>query len=350
LPGVAAGDDAAGRPPVRAHGYWEFVLRRLAHDRVAIAGASAIALVVLATFVLAPILAAVLGHGPNDTFPYSVDENLSPARPFSRVPDATSHVSGGPPDQTTLLILGADSTLGRDEFLRVLYGGRVSLLVALGATAVSLTIGFILGSLAALSGGVVDWAIARLTEFMMAFPLLLLLMLLGATVSDRFDYITLGGLLPEGVISLACVIGAFTWFYPARIVRAEILSLRARDFVEAARMTGAGTFRIASTELLPHLAPVLLVYGSLIMATNIILEASITFLGVGLRLPTASWGTMLANTWGSLLSGGNRTLLTPETQLLLTLWPSLAIFVTVLGFNLLGDGVRRAFEPDRSQS
>jgi ABC-type dipeptide/oligopeptide/nickel transport system permease subunit len=321
---------------VRAHGYWEFVLRRLVRDRTALASLAVIALIVFATFGLAPILSSVLGHGPNDTFPYAIDENLSPAGPFSRVPDAQSHVPGGPPEQTTLFVLGADGTLGRDELLRVLYGGRVSLMVALGATAVSLTIGFLLGAAAALRGGV------------MAFPLLLFLMLLGATVSDRFDNITVGGLLPQGVVSLAVLIGAFTWFYPARIVRAEILSLRNREFVEAARMTGAGTVRIIRAELLPHVAPLLLVYGSLIMATNIILEASITFVGVGLRLPTASWGTLLADTWGSLLSSGDRTLLRPETQFLLTLWPSLCIFATVLAFNLLGDAVRRAVDPGRT--
>jgi ABC-type dipeptide/oligopeptide/nickel transport system permease subunit len=333
---------------VRAHGYWEFVLRRLARDRAALASLAVIALIVFATFGLAPILSSMLGHGPNDTFPYAIDENLSPAGPFSRVPDAQSHVPGGPPEQTTLFVLGADSTLGRDELLRVLYGGRVSLMVALGATAVSLTIGFLLGAAAALRGGVVDWVIARITEFVMAFPLLLFLMLLGATVSDRFDNITIGGLLPQGVVSLAVLIGAFTWFYPARIVRAEILSLRNREFVDAARMTGAGTFRIIRAELLPHVAPLLLVYGSLILATNIILEASITFVGVGLRLPTASWGTLLADTWGSLLGSGDRTLLRPETQLLLTLWPSLCIFATVLAFNLLGDAVRRAVDPGQT--
>lgn len=112
-------------------------------------------------------------------------------------------------------------------------------------------------------------------------------------------------------------------------------------------MTGAGQWRIIRIELLPHLVPMLMVYGSLIMATNIILEASITFLGVGIRLPTASWGSLLSNTWGTLLDPYNAFYLVPEKQALLTLWPSFAIFVTVLSFNLLGDGIRRAFEPER---
>jgi peptide/nickel transport system permease protein len=253
---------------VHAHGYWEFVLRRLLRDRAA--------MVSLAT-VLAILLSAFAG-----------------------------------------------------------------------ATIIALTIGVLLGSIAALAGGVVDAAVARLTELAMAFPVLLFLMLLGSSsFADTMDTFTLWGLLDQGVASIAVLIGLFTWFYPARLVRAEMLSLKTREFVEAARMTGAGQWRIIRIELLPHLVPMLMVYGSLIMATNIILEASITFLGVGIRLPTASWGSLLSNTWGTLLDPYNAFYLVPEKQALLTLWPSFAIFVTVLSFNLLGDGIRRAFEPER---
>ena len=344
---IARGAVAQPTPgTVAARGYWSFIRQRLRRDRVALASAGALLVVLLALTIGAPLVSDAVGHGPNDIFPYAVDENLAPAGPMSRVPDSNMKVSGGPPAETTLLVLGGDGPLGRDELLRLLHGGRVSVMVALGATIVALGIGVLLGSIAALSGGVVDWALSRFTEFAMAFPVLLFLMLLGSTVTDRLDYITFGGVLEQGVFSLALLIGAFTWFYPARIVRAEILSLRHRDFVEAARMTGAGRWRIIRVELLPHLTPLLLVYGSLIMATNIILEASITFLGVGLRLPTASWGSMLADTWGTVLDPNSRYL-PAETKALLTLWPSLAIFVTVLSFNLLGDAVRRAFEPAR---
>jgi ABC-type dipeptide/oligopeptide/nickel transport system permease subunit len=313
-------EQAAGSPPVAARGYWDLTWRRLRRDRAALASAGVIVFMFAATFAGGPILEQVLGHGPNDLFPYAVDENLIPAGPFSRVPDVNTRVSDGPPSETTLFVLGGDGPLGRDELLRLLYGGRVSLLVALGATALALSIGVVLGSLAALAGGAVDWAVSRLTEMVMAFPVLLLLILLGSTVSDRTDHITLGGFVNQGVISIVLLIGAFTWFYPARILRRE---------------------------LLPHLLPSLLVYGSLIMATNIILEASITFLGVGVRLPTASWGSLLSSTWGTLLApSGSAAYLPPRTQALLTLWPSIAIFVTVLSFNLLGAGLRRAVEPE----
>jgi ABC-type dipeptide/oligopeptide/nickel transport system permease subunit len=343
----------AARPapaPVRAQGYWEFVLRRLARDRGAVAAMATLLVILFAVFAGGPIASSLVGHGPNDIFPYAVDDNRTPVGPLSHVPAANAHVHGGPGPEQTLLVLGGDGTLGRDELLRVLYGGRVSIEVALGATVVALTIGVVLGSLAALAGGAVDAAIARLTEFAMAFPVLLVLMLVGATTGGPFQSMTLLGLLDKGVVSLALVIGLLTWFYPARIVRAEMLSLKRREFVEAARMTGAGRPRIARVELLPHLVPMLLVYGSLIMATNIMLEASITFLGVGLQLPTASWGSLLANTWGSLLNPYSAYVLPADVQVLLTLWPALAIFATVLSFNVLGDAVRRAFEPERHRA
>jgi peptide/nickel transport system permease protein/oligopeptide transport system permease protein len=337
-----------GPPRVHAHGYWEFVLRRLLRDRAAVASIVAVIVILFAAFAGGPILAAIVGHGPNDIFPYAVDENRNPVGPLTRVPDVNTHVHGGPPEKTTLFVLGGDGTLGRDELLRVLYGGRVSIEVALGATIIALMIGVLLGSIAALAGGIVDSAIARLTELAMAFPVLLFLMLLGSSsFADRMDTITFGGLLDQGVVSIAILIGLFTWFYPARLVRAEMKSLKTREFVEAARMTGAGSWRITRVELLPHLVPMLMVYGSLIMATNIILEASITFLGVGIRLPTASWGSLLSSTWGTLLDPYNAFYLVPEKQALLTVWPSFAIFATVLSFNLLGDGIRQAFEPER---
>jgi peptide/nickel transport system permease protein len=334
------GAPAAGPRDVPARGYWEFVWRRLRRDRAALAGGVVVLLVLLAVFVGGPVLERVLGHGPNDIFPYAVDEGLSPAGPLSRVPDTTTSVRT---DETTLFLLGADGTLGRDELLRLLYGGRVSLEIALGATGLALAIGVLLGSIAAFAGGLADALISRFTDFVMAFPVLLLLILIGSTVSDRIDTITLGGLLNQGVLSVVLLIGAFTWFYPARIVRSQVLSLRRRDFVEAARMTGAGTFWIVRRELLPHLVPPLAVYATLMIGANIILEASITFLGVGVRLPTASWGSLIASTWGTLL---NPSPSVPEAaRLLLTLWPSLAIFVTVLSFNLLGEGLRQAVDP-----
>jgi peptide/nickel transport system permease protein len=239
--------------------------------------------------------------------------------------------------------MGADSQLGRDEFLRVLYGGRVSLEVAVGAALVALVIGVVLGSLAGYFGGVVDGGISRVTDLVMAFPLLLFLVMIGSLFSHGILPWTLDGLLNQGVLQLIVVIGLFTWFYPARIVRGQIQSLRNREFVEASRMAGASDGRIMRTHLFPHLVPPLLAYGTLLVATNIMIEVGVTFLGAGIKLPTASWGSLLAQTWGSILNPNPYNPAT--TQPWLTIWPSLAIFVTVFALNQFGEGLREATDP-----
>ncbi|MGZ4395931.1 MAG: ABC transporter permease [Gaiellaceae bacterium] len=327
--------------------------RRLRRDRAALVSAGFLVVLVFAVFAGAPLLGKVVGHVPNDLFPYAVDVSLKPVGPWSWVPD-TSFVPGidektfkqtPPPPGTgkTLLVLGADGPLGRDELQRLLYGGRVSLTVAVGATLLALLIGTTLGTLAAFFGGWIDSVISRFTELVMAFPVLLLAIVLGSTVAGSLNGVTLGGALNKGVLSLILLIGLFTWFYPARIVRSLILSLRAREFVEAAEMVGAGNARIMRTHLFPHVIPALAVWATLAVATNIMLEAGITFLGVGIKLPTTSWGSMLAATWGTVLAPlpYNPSSFSPW----LTILPSAAIFLTVLSLTLLGEGLREAFDP-----
>ena len=145
------------------------------------------------------------------------------------------------------------------------------------------------------------------------------------------------------MLSLILLIGLFTWFYPARIVRSLIMSLRAREFVEAAEMVGSSDAKIMRTHLFPHVIPALAVWATLAVATNIMLEAGITFLGVGIKLPTSSWGTMLAATWGTVLSPlpYNPTTFSPW----LTILPSAAIFLTVLALTLFGEGSARGLRP-----
>jgi peptide/nickel transport system permease protein len=341
---------------VRSAGHWRVAWRRFRRDKVAVASAAFVAFVVFAIFPGAPLAGKLLGHGPNAFFPYAVDANLRPSGPGTIVPDTPlmpeTHTASGyslvhppPPPGTgkALLPLGADGTLGRDELLRLLYGGRVSLEVAFGATLLALLIGLVLGSTAAYFGGWIDSVISRFTDLVMAFPLLLFVIMLGSTVSSKFDHITLHGLFNEGVLSLVGLIGLFTWFYPARIVRAQILSLRGREFVEAAAMTGARDTWIMRRHLFPHLVPPLVVYATLMLATNILLEAGITFLGVGIKLPTASWGNLLATTWGTVLSPSPYN---PRTvQPWLTILPSAAIFLSVLSLNQFGEGLREALDP-----
>jgi peptide/nickel transport system permease protein len=347
---VTAGAPAAATEgaPLAARGSLELVWARFRRDRLAVVAGCVLLLVLLACFVVEPILGWLLGRGPDDIFPYASVQTVHgprPVGPWSWVPDTSIAVDGDPATVgKTFFLLGADSPLGRDELLRLLAGGRVSIEIALGAAALAVVVGALLGAAAGYFGGMADAAISRLTELVMAFPLLLLLIAVGQTVADRFDFVTLHGAFKPGVLSLALVIGAFTWFYPARIVRAEVLSLRTREFVDAARVAGAGEWRILRTHMLPHLAAPLAVWGTLIVASNVILEAAISFLNLGVRLPTASWGNMLSQNWGTLLAfdqGIDATQKTDWTQA----FPTAAVFVTVLSLALVGEGLRRAIDP-----
>jgi peptide/nickel transport system permease protein len=233
----------------------------------------------------------------------------------------------------TLLILGGDGALGRDLFLRLLYGAQTSLEVALLATLGSVSLGVFMGLLAGYFRGWIDTVVSRLVEIVMVFPALLFIIAVRAVAGDALNKITFGFLSP-GVFTLVLIFSIFGWFYPARIIRGVVLSLREKEFVEAARMTGASDFRIMRSHLLPHLVAPIIVYSSLIIATNIIAEAGLSFLGLGIPQPTASWGTLLAAAPDYYL-----------TQPWLMVWPGLCILLTTLAFNLLGDGLRDAFDP-----
>ena len=331
--GLREVDAGAGLPAegaVKARGYWEQVWRRLKRDRFALAGGAFIIFMFLVAFAGAPIAAKLLGHGPNDQFYTAVDEDtFLPVGPMTRVqtPD------GG----TTLFILGADSTIGRDLFLRLLYGARTSLEVAVFATFVSVGLGVLLGALAGYFRGTVDTVVSRLSEVVMAFPGLLFIIALSAIAGEQLNGITFGGVIAPGVFTLVLVFSVLGWFYPARIVRGQVLSLREKEFVEAARMTGATDWRIVRSHLLPHLVGPVIVYSTLIVATLILGEAGLSFLGLGIREPTSSWGNILAQAPQYYLT-------VPS----LMIWPGLAILLLTLAFNLLGDGLRDAFDPRKT--
>jgi peptide/nickel transport system permease protein len=324
-------------------------------DRMLFSSAMAALVLVLAITIGPPLLTRILGHSSDTPLPYATDPiRHVPVGPFSHVwntteeyTDDSGYIRTDPPKGTdkTWLILGADGTLGRDELLRVLEGGRTSLEVAIGGTIVAMAIGAFLGTLAGFMGGFVDAAISRLTEFVMAFPLLLLVIAIGSQSSNRLDYITIGGLFPQGVVSLVLLIGAFTWFYPARIIRTEVATLRQSEFVEAAVMVGARDRRILRTHIFPHVLPTAIVYTTLLIPVNILVEAGITFLGVGIKLPTPSWGNLLGTVWGSVLNPVT-TANSLQSQIWLTIVPSGMIFITVFTFNQLGEGLREAFDAE----
>ena len=312
---------------VKARGYWEQVWRRFRRDKVAIGSFFLIIFLLLACFPGAWLAERLLGHGPDDLFFDGVDDRLIPKGPMSYV---TSPETG----EKQLFILGADSALGRDEFLRLLYGGRVSLQVAVFSTFGVMFVGVLLGSIAGYFRGAIDTVISRVTEITMAFPALLFIIALASTVGSRLDNVTLGGTFGRGVITLVLVFTMFGWFYPCRIIRAQVLSLREKEFIEAARMVGASDWRIIRSHLLPHLVAPIIVFSTLIVASYILAEAGLSFLGLGIKLPTSSWGNLLQSATEYYTA-----------QPWLMVWPGLAVLVTTLAFNLLGDGLRDAFDP-----
>jgi len=324
---------------VRARGYWEQVWRRFRRDKVAIGSGVFLILLVVVAIAGGPIAAHFLGHGVND---FNQDAGTAgiqqlPVGPLSHVKCAGFAIPPAEciahPRQEQLYILGADGVLGYDEFLRLIYGARASLEVAVLSTLGVMIIGVLLGTLAGYYRGWIDTVISRTIELTMVFPALLFIIALSATVGPRINHITFG-VFPQGVITLVVVFSLLGWFYPARIMRAQVLSLREKEFVEAARMIGASDQRIMRSHIVPHLVAPIIVYSTLTMAQYILLEASLSFLGLGINPNTP--------TWGNLLSTAPQYYL---TQPWLMLWPGLAILFTTLAFNLLGDGLRDAFDP-----
>lgn len=307
----AAPRSIQGRSPGRIA--WD----RLKRDKVALAGGAVVLLLVLAA-ILAPVLTALFGHPVDEPHPDQINADLGLPK------GAWGGMSGD-------FLLGVDPTFGRDVFSRILYGARISLTVALLAAAVSVIIGVVLGTAAGYFGGWVDSAISRVMDVLLAFPQLLFSIALVSVMPNEIL-----GLSGSGVrmAILVLVIGFFGWPYIGRIVRGQALSLRHREFVDAARSLGAGPLHILFRELLPNLVAPILVYATLIIPTNILSEAALSFLGAGVKPPTPSWGQML--------SEATKIYQVDPTYMVV---PGLAIFVTVLAFNLFGDGLRDALDP-----
>ncbi len=216
--------------------------------------------------------------------------------------------------------LGNDE-IGRDVLSRLLYGTRVALIVGVGAMSIALTIGVTIGATAGYFGGKVDLALSRLVDTLMAFPLLVLL-------------ITLAALFSPSLLNVVIVIGVTVWASYARVVRADVLSLRERDFVVSARAIGVGNARIIIRHMLPNVLGPIIVLASLDVGSIIILESALSFLGLGIQPPTPSWGGMLS---------AGRSLMRNAPHIAVA--PGVAITITVLAFNLLGDGLRDALDP-----
>lgn len=306
----------AGRTEGRSLG--QIAWGRLRKDKVALAGAAVLVLLVLVA-IFAPLIVRVLGDPPNEFHQDLIDTAGGTLTPIGRFGGISwDH------------LMGIEPVSGRDIFSRVVYGSRISLLIALLATLLSVVIGTTLGIVAGFYGGWRDTLISRLMDIFLAFPILVLSIALAGVFPDEAFGLSGNGLR---IALLVFIIGFFNWPYIGRIVRGQTLSLREREYVEAARSLGARRPYILVTEMLPNLVAPILVYSTLLIPTNILFEAALSFLGVGIRPPTPSWGGMLSDA------------VAYYTQPHFMLWPGLAIFVTVLAFNLFGDGLRDALDP-----
>ncbi len=301
-----AAGEFAGRSP------WWLFWARLRRDRVALVSLGFVLLLVVVALA-APLVVKLAGvPGPYVQNPGALDAFGSPTGPSSAHP------------------FGVDQ-LGRDVFARVVYGTRVSLEVGVIGTALATLLGTVVGLLAGFYRGLTDTLLSRAIDVVLCFPLLLVGLGLGAACSVRG---CVRGAIQPGTSTIIAIVALFNWTYIARIVRGQVLSLRESEFVEAARSLGASGARIVFRELLPNVTAPLIVYASLLIPANILLEAALSFLGVGVRAPTASWGQMLAEA-------------TPvfNTAWWYMLFPGLALLLTVLAFNLLGDGLQDALKP-----
>jgi peptide/nickel transport system permease protein len=305
---------------------WEIFWRHFRKDRFAIAGLVIIVFMILLAL-LAPVLANITNHAPNFVNLNSLDEfGLPSAPPWWPGPE-----SKAPPGY----YLGVDDT-GRDLFVRIAYGARTSLTVAFFATGIALVIGVLLGLAAGFFRGKVDTVISRATDVVLALPILLLALGIASACGANAEG-CLGGFIKPGLRPVILIIGLFGWPYISRIVRGQVLSIREKEFVEASRSLGASSRRILLREILPNVAAPIIVYTTLIIPSNILFEAGLSFLGVGVPDTTPSWGAMLAD-------AGTAFRFAPW----LMIFPGLALFMTTLAFNLVGDGLRDALDPRKA--
>jgi ABC-type dipeptide/oligopeptide/nickel transport system permease subunit len=292
---------------------WQLFWRRLRSDRVAmVALGTIVALVLIAVF--APLVVKLTGApGPNVQDGSATDMFGTPIGPTA------DHWFGVDP-------------LGRDVFSRTVHGARVSLLVGIVGTGVAVLLGVVVGLVAGYYRGWVDTLLSRFVDVMLSFPVLLLG--IGIASACSLGNGCVSGAITPGVRTVILVIALVTWTSIARVVRGQVLSLREREFVVAARSLGASNRRIVVREILPNLTAPLIVYSSLLLPQTILLEAALSFLGVGVSPPTASWGWMIADASDNF-----------DTQWWYMVFPGAALLLTVLAFNLLGDGLRDALDP-----
>jgi peptide/nickel transport system permease protein len=308
---VGAGEIAARSP-------WELFFKRFREDKFALVSIGFLILLILVA-IFAPLVVKLFG-APG---PYAADTNAL-------------DLFGQPTGPSSAHLFGVDQ-LGRDVFSRVIYGARVSLLVAFVSTAITTTIGVFLGLFAGFYRGWVDTIVSRAVDAWLAIPYLLLA--IGLASACSFGTGCVGGLVKPGVPVVIAVIALTSWTYPARIIRGQVLSLREKEFVDASRSLGASNRRIIVKELLPNLSAPIIVFVTTFLPTAILFEAALSFLGVGVQPPTPSWGQMISD-----------ASLNIQSQWWYMLFPGLALLFTVLAFNFVGDAMTDALNPRTAKS
>ena len=289
--------------------FWE----RFRQDKAALAGGVVIILLVLIAIFGGPVASNISGHPQNATYNSMTDDYGVPKGPNGS------------------FYFGADSA-GRDLFVRTMYGARTSLFVGIVASGIALFIGLVIGLMAGFFGGIIDTALSRFADVLLAVPQILIAVGVVAACSTSKQG-CLGGLIQPGLTVVIAVITLFSWSYIARIVRGYTLSLREKEFVESARAAGAGTIRILASEILPNLVGPLIVYATLLIPANILFEAALSYLGLGVPPDQASWGAILNDASGYY-----------DVAWWLMVFPGAFLIITTLAFNLLGDGLRDAFD------
>jgi ABC-type dipeptide/oligopeptide/nickel transport system permease subunit len=293
---------------------------RLKRDKVAIASAVLIVLLILFA-IFASVINKAVGVDPLQLNIGALNYDTGVGTPIG----ALGGISSAHP-------FGVEPGSGYDLLARVDVGARYSLIVALISTALSVSIGTVFGSIAGYFGGKTDTLVSRFMDLLLAFPQLVFAIALASVVEATKS----GGGLDAHLIILILIIGFFSWPYFGRIIRGQVLSLREKEFVDAARGLGARSGRIMFRELLPNMYGPLLVYSTLIIPTNILFEAALSYLGVGVPIPNPSWGNMLSDAVQKQYY---------QLDPMFMIVPGFFIFITVLAFNLLGDGLRDALDP-----
>lgn len=297
---------APGGKRIEGRGPFVLAFERLRHDRAAMISLAVIILIAIVA-IAAPAFAFITGHPPNHQY---------------RDPGALT-AAGQPVGPSGRFWFGTDDQ-GRDILVRVAYGARVSLLVGVSATLLTVVLGVLVGMISGYFRGVTDTVLARIIDVVLAIPYLLFAISIASVVGHVNTFV------------IILIIGGFGWASVGRIIRGQVISIREREYIEAARSLGASDWRIIFVDVLPNVVAPAIVYSTLLLPVSVVSEAALSYLGIGIQPPTADWGQMIEGAQLYVNSGVAWWYL---------FFPGIALVITTLAFNIFGDGVRDAFDP-----